>query len=271
VVGSDYFKTLDVPVLRGRGFTLAEEQDANAPAVAVIDEPAARALFPDRDPIGQQVQIAARDDAAPAGGNGMVLSDTAERPQVMEVAGVVKGLRHDLFDKAPVAHLYVPYGLQHRSWMNLHLGLASADPAKEAAMLQTVRRELRTVDEHLPILSLKTLTQHRDASVFYWAVKAGARIFAIFGALAMFLAVGFLIALGIGQVVGSMLYEVNGFDPVVFAAAPLVLAAAAMAACYLPARRATRIAPITALRSEWGRRQDRGRFPAVFPVFGANL
>jgi predicted permease len=298
VVGSDYFKTLDVPVLRGRGFTLAEEQDANAPAVAVIDEPLARALFPDRDPVGQQIQLAASDDGDPKG-NGLVLEGQSAGPQVMEVVGVVKGLRHDLFDKAPVAHIYLPYGRQHRSWMNLHLRLASSDPTTEAAMLQTVRRELRAVDERLPILGLKTLSQHRDTSVFYWAVTAGARIFTIFGALAMFLAVvglyavkayvvarrtreigirmalgstpwnilalvfkeglgltaaglavGFLIALGIGQVVGSMLYEVSGFDPVVFAVAPLVLAAAAMAACYLPARRATRIAPVTALRSE---------------------
>ena len=299
VIGSDYFKTLGVPVLRGRGFTLAEEQDANAPAVAVIDEPLARALFPDGDPIGQQIQIASREDAVPAGGSGMVLNDQTKGPQLMEVVGVVKGLRHDLFDKSPVAHIYVPYGRQHRTWMNVHLRLASGDPAIEAAMLQTVRRELRAADERLPILGLKTLTQHRDTSVFYWAVKAGARIFTIFGALAMFLAVvglyavkayvvarrtreigirmalgstpgnilalvlkeglgltaaglavGFLIAIGIGQVVGSMLYEVSGFDPVVFAVAPLVLAAAALAACYLPARRATRIAPVTALRSE---------------------
>ena len=93
VVGSDYFATLGVPVLRGRGFTLAEEQDPNAPAVAVIDEPLARALFPDRDPIGQQVQIAPRDEAAPAGGSGIVVADGPSKgPQVMEVVGVVAGL-----------------------------------------------------------------------------------------------------------------------------------------------------------------------------------
>ena len=64
------------------------------------------------------------------------------------------------------------------------------------------------------------------------------------------LAVGFLLAIGVGQVVGSMLYEVNPFDPIVFAVAPVVLTAAALAACYLPALRATKVAPIAALRSE---------------------
>lgn len=64
------------------------------------------------------------------------------------------------------------------------------------------------------------------------------------------LLVGFWIAGGIGMLVGSMLYEVSPFDPVVFLAAPLLLAAASMAASYLPALRATRIQPTVALRTE---------------------
>jgi putative ABC transport system permease protein len=70
------------------------------------------------------------------------------------------------------------------------------------------------------------------------------------GLTAVGLAVGFLFAIGIGRIVGSMLYEVNPFDPVVFATAPVLLALAALAACYLPARRATKVAPIVALRTE---------------------
>jgi ABC-type antimicrobial peptide transport system permease subunit len=70
------------------------------------------------------------------------------------------------------------------------------------------------------------------------------------GLTAAGLAIGFLIAVGIGRIVGSMLYEVNPFDPLVFVAAPVLLALAALAACYLPARRATRIEPIVALRTE---------------------
>ena len=64
------------------------------------------------------------------------------------------------------------------------------------------------------------------------------------------LTIGFLVAVAIGRVVGSMLYEVNPFDPLVFGVAPVLLALAALAACYLPARRATKIAPIVALRTE---------------------
>ena len=285
VVGAEYFRTLGVPVLHGREFTRREEEDVTVPPVAVIDEPLARALFPGRNPVGARIRL---PDAAAADG-----------PQVMEVVGVVAGLRHTLTDRTPVPHIYVPYGRHYRTWMNIHLRVESADPALEAATFQATRRELRSVDARLPVLGLMTLTQHRDASVLYWVVKAGARVFTVLGALAMFLAVvglyavkaytvgrrtrefgirmalgstprqvlalvlkeglgvtlaglgaGFLIAVAIGQFVASLLYEVDGFDPVVFTGAVFALGAAALAACYVPARRATRAAPTLALRSE---------------------
>ncbi len=299
IVGSDYFTTLDLPILRGRDFTPGEEQDAKAPPVAIIDEPLARELFGRENPVGQQIQFPRGDDAAPANGNGIVLNDDRPETQLMEVVGVVPGLRHDLFDKAPVAHVYLPFGRQFRSGMNVHLRAAGAGPAAETAVLQAARREIRAVDERLPVLGLKTMAQFRDASVFYWIVKAGAWLFAVFGAVAVFLAVvglyavkayvvarrtreigirmalgssprnvlwmvlkegmaltaaglvlGFWLAAGIGMLVGSMLYEVSAFDPAVFLAAPLLLAAASLAACYLPALRATRIQPTVALRTE---------------------
>jgi putative ABC transport system permease protein len=299
IVGTDYFATLGLEVLRGREFSAAEEQDAGAPPVAIIDEPLARALFGRENPIGQQIQFPAREDAVPASGNGIVINDDREQHEVMEVVGVVPGLRHELFDKAPVAHVYLPFGRQFRSGMNVHLRAASAAPGAEAAVLQAVRQQIRAVDERLPVLGLQTMTHFRDSSVLYWVVKAGAWLFAVFGVVAVFLAVvglyavkayvvarrtreigirmalgstpqsvlwlvlkeglvltaaglavGFGIAAGIGRLVGSMLYEVSAFDPVVFLAAPVVLAAASLAACYLPARRATRIQPTVALRTE---------------------
>ncbi len=299
IVGSDYFATLGLPVLRGREFTSAEEQDASAPPVAIIDEPLARELFGKENPVGQQIQFPRGDDAAPASGNGIVSRDDNPTTQPMEVVGLVPGLRHDLFDKAPVAHVYLPFGRQFRSGMNVHLRAAGTGSAAEAALLRTARREIRAVDERIPVLGLKTMAQFRDASIFYWIVKAGAWLFAAFGAVAVFLAVvglygvkayvvarrtreigirmalgssprdvlwmvlkeglgltaaglaaGFWMAAGIGMLVGSMLYEVSAFDPAVFVAAPLLLAAASLAACYLPARRATRVQPTVALRTE---------------------
>lgn len=298
-VGSGYFQTLGVPILAGRGFTMAEEQDPKAPRVAVIDEPLARALFAGENPVGQQIQLVSRADAAPARGNGIVSDGGQDSGDAIEVVGVVPGLRHDMFDRAPVAHLYVPFGREFRSNLNIHLRAAAGGPEAESAMLRAVRQQIRGVDERLPVLALKTMTEFRDTSLLYWAVRAAAMLFSVFGGVAVFLAlvglyavkayvvarrtreigirmalgstprdvvrlvlkegagltvaglaVGFLVALGIGRVVASMLYEVSPFDPVVFASAPLLLAVAVLAACYLPARRATKVAPVVALRSE---------------------
>jgi len=63
------------------------------------------------------------------------------------------------------------------------------------------------------------------------------------------LAVGFPIALMMGRLLGTILYDVSSFDPLVFTTAPVVLAAASLAASYIPARRATRVNPLSALRA----------------------
>ena len=64
------------------------------------------------------------------------------------------------------------------------------------------------------------------------------------------LAVGVPIALLMGRLLDAILYDVSGFDPLVFVIAPLVLATASMSASYIPARRATRVNPLSALRTE---------------------
>jgi predicted permease len=299
IIGSDYFETLGLPVLRGRGFTAAEERDGAGPAVAIIDEPLARAVFPDQDPIGQHIQFAARGDGRPSSGQGMVIDRDEDAGKTMLVVGVVPGLRQQIFDKAPVAHVYVPLGRTFRSWLNIHVRAASADRATMTALVQTVRRELRGVDERLPVLSLKTMADFRDSSIFYGVIRATAGIFSVFGCVAVLLAViglyavksyvvagrtreigirmaigstpgnvmwmvlkeglgltlaglgiGLALAVGTGLAIASMLYEVSAFDPLVFTIAPLLLASAAMVACYVPARRATRVAPTVALRAE---------------------
>jgi ABC-type antimicrobial peptide transport system permease subunit len=62
--------------------------------------------------------------------------------------------------------------------------------------------------------------------------------------------VGLLLAWGVARALSGLLYEVSALDPLVFAVAPVVLAASAMSASYIPALRATRVQPLTALRME---------------------
>jgi ABC-type antimicrobial peptide transport system permease subunit len=64
------------------------------------------------------------------------------------------------------------------------------------------------------------------------------------------LAIGLLLAAGVGKLVSGLLYRVSPFDPVILTAAALVLSTATLLACYFPARRATRVAPTEALRAE---------------------
>jgi predicted permease len=288
IVGADYFRSLGLRMLRGREFTPREEDSAAAPRVVIINEPLARRLFPNEDPLGQTIRLAPRE-GAPAGDDN----------EPMQVVGIAPGLRSDFFDRAAVPQIYVPAGRHFRTGMHLHLRVAHGGAEAEAGALAALRRELRAVDDRLPVLTLSTMRGFHDRSLGLWGVRMGGRLLTIFGALALLLAVvgvygvksyvvsqrtreiGIRMALGapsssvrwlvlrdgvwltaaglavglplaalIATTLGGLLYEVSAFDPLVFASAPSVLAVAALAACYLPARRATRIAPLIALRAE---------------------
>jgi len=284
VIGRDYFQALGIPILRGRGFTEAEELSASGPRVAIIDEPLAKRLFPGGTPLGQLVYFPGRDEPD-------------KRP--LEIVGLVRGTRHNLFDRDPVPHVFVPFGQRYRASMTLHLRKARSGAEAEAATLQGVRREIRALDERVPIFAVTTMRDFRDRSMSSWLVRASANLFAVFGGLAMFLSVvgvygvraylvsrrsreigirmalgadaravmwlvlreglvlvavglgsGFVLAALTGLAVARLVYEVGAFDPLIFTLAPLLLALATLLACYVPARRATRVAPVVALRAE---------------------
>jgi len=288
IVGADYFKTLGLNMLRGREFTRSEEESADAPRVAIINEPLARQLFPDEDPVGQIIRIR-RHELEPAGVDF----------EPMQIVGVAPGLRQTLFDSAPTPHLYVPYGNHYRSGMHVHVRLTGSGVQAEAGGLTALREELRAVDDRLPVLALSSMQAFHDRSLGLWGVRMGGRLLTTFGALALILAVvgvygvksyvvsqrtreiGIRMALGArpasvlwlvlregvwltavglviglplaalaGNALGDLLYQVSPLDPLVFLTAPVLLAVAALAACYLPARRATRIMPLTAMRTE---------------------
>jgi hypothetical protein len=285
VVGRDYFQALGLPVLRGRGFTDLEEQSAAGPRVALLDQTLATRLFKDDDPIGQPVYFPDPDPAE-------------RRPY--EIVGIVGGARHGLFDRAPVPHVYLPFGQHYRGSMNLHVRLEpAAGAAAGGATLRLLREEIRALDDRVPIIAMRTMAEHRDSSMAAWVVRASATLFTLFGGVAVLLAlvgvygvraylvsrrtreigvrmalgattgdvlwlvlreglvlvaVGLVIGLGLalatGRLVASMLYDVRAFDPLAFVAAPLLLALSALLACYFPARRATKVTAVVALRAE---------------------
>ncbi|MEX2662861.1 MAG: ABC transporter permease [Vicinamibacterales bacterium] len=287
IVSADYFRALGLSMIKGRDFTAAEEQSPNAPRVAIIDTVLASQLFPNEDPVGQMIRFTPREGSAYTDDN-----------QLMQIVGIAQTLREELMDQGEDAHIYVPNGPQYRAAMSLHVKAASSDPQAVAAVVETLRQELRAIDARLPVLELTTFQKFHDNSLELWAIKAGGRMLMLVGLLALGLAtagvygvksylvsrrtreigirmalganrrdvlgmvmresagltlaglaVGFPIALMMGKLLGTILYDVSSFDPLVFVTAPVVLAAASLVASYIPARRATRVNPLSALRA----------------------
>ncbi|MEP6685597.1 MAG: ABC transporter permease [Verrucomicrobiota bacterium] len=304
-VGADYFKTVGLPVVRGRTFNEAEATQSGGAQVAIIDDVLAKKLWPDGDALGQRIQFAA--DNAPrakgSGGGNMGMSEDLSgeiKPdETIEIVGIVPATRHALFEKDPSGALYLPFAQGFQSDVSFFVRFHSLPSGSEATTADLLRRTVRDVDSAIPIISLRTFSQHLDANLQLWVVRAGATLFSIFGVLALGLAIvglygvksysvarrtreigirmalgaqrgtvlrmimregsimllcgvalGLLLAIATGKILSGILYEVGALDPIAFTIAPLLLAAAALGATWLPARRATRVNPITALRTE---------------------
>ena len=287
IVSADYFRTLGLTMVRGRDFTAAEEASETAPRVAIVDELLARQLFPDREPLGQMIQVVRFDRLAGSGNDG----------EPMEIVGIAPGIKDTLFDRGPTPTLYVPTGRNYRAALSMHVRTQSA--GMETEVLGTMRREVALVDAKTPLIDPMPMRRFHDRSLELWAVRAGGNTVIALGLLALLLAVvgvygvksyvvsqrtreiGIRIALGARQrtivggvlrdgaiVVGSgiaiglagsvalarliesMLFGISPTDPTSLALVVGALAAVAMVATWIPARRASRVDPVVALRSE---------------------
>jgi predicted permease len=286
IIGSDYFSSLGLRMIRGREFTAAEEASDSAPRVAIVDEAMAKALFPGEDPIGQMIRVA-QEPGDPESARG----------EPMQIVGIAPGLRTELLEPAPQSHVYVPFGRNYRA--GRFLIVRAAARGDDVAATDALRTAIRSADARIPILSLSTMQAFHDSGIELWALKTGARMFSMLGLVALMLAVvgvygvkSFVVSLrtreigirmalgansrdvlgmilrdgffltGSGLAVGiplailvSMLFatvfvEIGGLDVGVLIIATLVLAAAATIASAVPARRATRVQPLRALQGD---------------------
>jgi putative ABC transport system permease protein len=278
-VGPDHFRTLGIPLVRGRAFSGRDA--AGAPRVAVISETAARRFWPNEDPLGRRVWF--------GGGSNF---DSPERSA--EIVGIVGDVRYQSFDRpVNLASFYTPY-MQFTYPARMVYVRTSADPM---SLVSDVRRAVGGVDPELALQDVRPLAEVVSTS---WARRRfDATLFTGFGLAALLLAAsgifavlahsvasrrrefGIRIALGadsarvIGQVLRegmafpiagvtiglgaaiwltrvlqSLLFETSPQEPRVFAGVISVLLFASAAACLGPAWRATRANPIEALRSE---------------------
>jgi predicted permease len=172
VVGGDYARVLGMQMLGGRDFSDAELAPGAVEHVAIIDDLLAQRLWPGESALGRSIQFLEEAEAVTG------------RP--MRVVGIVPTLKHSLSNPRPFPHVFVPLGQHDAGTMTLQLRVAGGT---ERAMLATVARVIRSVDERAPVVRLETWREHLDAGLEVLVYRVGARVFSTFGAIALLLAV----------------------------------------------------------------------------------
>jgi macrolide transport system ATP-binding/permease protein len=170
LVGDDYFSTVGIPLLRGRAFQRNEIDSANADAVVVLDQLAAERLWPGGNAIGQHIRLLADGEV--------------KGSRDAEVVGIVANVQEQVFGEGLQPHVYVPFGQEYQADMTIHLKTT----AQSANFLESLRREVSAVDSRLPVIELRTMRTHLEASFDLWVVRTAARMFSIFGSVALVLA-----------------------------------------------------------------------------------
>src|SRR6202030_1242527 len=232
-------------------------------------------------------------------GAGSFGEGAAAEKMPIEIVGIVPHTRASLFERDPSGAIYLPFAGGFQSEFFFHIRFAPGAARDAMVTTDLLRRTIREVDSSVPILELKSFSQHLDSNLQLWLVRAAATLFTTFGALALVLAVvgvygvkaysvarrtreigirmalgaqtgavlrmimgegfvmlasglvlGLLFAIATSRILSGILYEVGSLDPVAFTVAPLLLAIAALIATWLPARRATQVDPIQALRAQ---------------------
>ncbi|MGQ0800587.1 MAG: ABC transporter permease [Pseudomarimonas sp.] len=271
-IHEDYFDTLQIPLLKGRAFSVADQADSEP--VVIIDELLANKYFENVEPIGQRIR---RGDSQPWA-------------TVVGVVATVKTL--NLRDDVGKETLYWP----HRQFAPNSGALLLRGPgAGNSATAQGLRQIVQNVDPEQPVFSVMLLDQRIATSLDQQ--RAPMSLLAGFAAIALLLsaigiyavlafavsqrtgelgvrmaigagqrqiiglvirhgarltllglAIGVVLALLFGQLGRAQLFGVAAYDPLTFVIVPVFLAAVALFACWLPASRAARIDPLVALR-----------------------
>jgi predicted permease len=276
-VSPDYINTLGIPLLRGRTFTEADNQ--NAPHVALVNAKLAKQFFPNEDPLGKRFMYGHPSDK--------------KAPDWYTIVGVVGDTK--LYGLANPARLEVyNSSLQDpRSDMEL-IVKSKADPA---ALTSSIREVVQAIDKDQPIFAIVTMNElvsdsvaTRRITLVLLGLFSGLAL--ILGAIGIYgvisysvaqrtheigiraalgaqrrdvlrlvmgagtkivlfgIAFGIAGALALTRLMASLLFEVKPADFTTFTAVTVLLALVALAASYVPARRAMRVDPIVALRYE---------------------
>jgi len=269
-VSPEYFATMGIPLLSGREFTRAD--DENAPRVAIVNQTMVARYWRGQNPIGQRLQV---------------------KGNWVQVVGVVKDSKYYSIEETARPFFYVP--LRQYFAIEPDINIRTTQPLQ--SVQTAVLREVRALDPNLAPYEMITLQEQVDRSTSEQLVAV--TLVALFGGLALLLAsiglygvmsytvsqstrelglrmalgadasnvlrlvmsrgllltatgivIGIALALLLTRLLGNLLYQVSPRDPLAFVAAFAVMTLASVAACFLPAWRATRTDPMRALRAE---------------------
>ena len=270
----DYFRTTNIPLLRGRYFSKHERDDTQP--VVVINEAMAKHIWPGEDPIGKRV-----GDDNPA-----------------TVIGVVGDVKNFGLLRNSVPEMYAPYTLKN-FWpdMRWNMRLLVRSTIDESSIAAAIRREVQEVDPAQPIYAVQTMTlvientvKEKSVNTTLLTVFAGVSLLlaliGVYGVMSYTVAqhtreIGIRMALGaqprtilklivgrglvlvsVGAVIGvlasfgltrfieNMLFGVTPTDPLTFVTIVVLLGLVALLACLVPALRAMRVDPIVVLRHQ---------------------
>ena len=268
-VAPGYFQTMGISLLRGRDFASSEGEARSG--VAIINEALAKRLWKNQDPLGRLISF-------------------HEEKVGTEIIGVVKTGKYRTLGEDPIPVAYLPQ-LRPRRTLVVR---TSGDPA---ALLDTVRREIHSVDANIAATDLETMQQYMTLPLF--PARTTGLLLGVAGFLAlaltsiglfgvisyivsqrtheigvrmalgaqngdvlrlvlkhglfltgMGLVIGLGLAFGAAQVLSSLLYGIGPTDSTTFINVAVLLCAVVLLACYIPARRATSVDPMVALRYE---------------------
>jgi putative ABC transport system permease protein len=273
-VSADYFKSIGLPLLKGRDFQPSDMRAGNyfAPnSVAIVDEELAKRFWPNGDALGAGI------------------SWSKEGPWATVVGVVATAQLRELTEESK-GTFYLPAYFGSSTLVVR----TSGDPVP---LTQAIREQVLAVDKNQPVYDIKTMDQR--VAVTLETRRFAVVLFGIFGGLALILAaiglygvlafavsqrtreigihmalgaqartvlgmvikqgmwlvvfgivLGVLGAIALTRVMQSLLFEVSATDPVTFVLVPALLGVVGFIACYIPARRATKVDPLVALRYE---------------------
>jgi putative ABC transport system permease protein len=275
-VAPNYFRTLEIPILRGRDFT--ELDKTGAPLVGIVSQKLAQRLWPDQDAVGKRVEWPSWVGAP--------------RPPI-EIVGVSADVRYrSLIADVPLL-LYVPESQNYSGTQTLVVHTAT-NPEN---LVGAVRSAVNSVDRNLPVFAVKTMAEQMGDSL--WQPRMAAGILGSFSIFALILAAvglyavvsqwmgqrtreigirmtlgaqprdvvrltlgygadlaiwgivaGILFSSALTRFVSVVLFGTSSADVFTIAVIAALLLIVALAACYIPARRAMRVDPMVALRHE---------------------